>query len=426
MKMHASTTSSLQSRAKNNSGHGLLLQRQCACGGVCGDCRRKKQLQAKLVIGASNDPLEQEADRVAEQVLAGNAPANTQPGHAAIQATPPAIQRHTVANNDAAQCAPASVAQVLASPGQALQADLRQDMSRRFGHDFSAVRVHAGAAAAQSAREVDARAYTVGKQIVFDAGEYAPGSPSGRRLLAHELTHVVQQSGQGETAGTGPVMQRERARRPAAPAPAPAPAPAAQPGQHVIPCPDPGAVSAAITLARNILGTALRRMDAGPSNISIDPRTHQQMQFFYTLFFKVEPGVRSAAQILEIKERFRALALAARAATTRCVSAAHPDCRSGQMLHDGFADVGASQQPVVNLCPSFFTSPAEAQARTIIHELAHARLGIEHAGGRFLQFECGATPLRSYDEAIANAYVFDLFAYCLYASSQGEGRRAAP
>jgi len=271
---------------------------------------------------------------------------------------------------------------------------------------------------------VDARAYTVGRHIVFGEGQYAPGTSSGRRLLAHELTHVVQQSGLRENSVTASAstLQRERARRPAAPAPAPG-APA---GQHVIPCPDPNAVSAAITLARNILGAALRRMDAGPSNIGMDTRTYQPMHFFYTLFFKVEPGLRSASQILEIKERFRALALAVNAASTRCMSAAHPDCRSGEMLHNAFAALGASQQPVVNLCPSFFTSPADSQARTIIHELAHARLGINHAGGRFLQFECGATPLRSYDEAIANAYVFDLFAYCLYASSQRGGRRAAP
>lgn len=68
-------------------------------------------------------------------------------------------------------------------------------MEPRFGHDFSKVRVHSGAAAEQSARAVNAHAYTVGQNIVFGAGMFAPATAGGRRLLAHELTHVVQQEG---------------------------------------------------------------------------------------------------------------------------------------------------------------------------------------------------------------------------------------
>jgi hypothetical protein len=74
---------------------------------------------------------------------------------------------------------------------------LRQDMEQRFGHDFSRVQVHSGVAAEQSARDVNAYAYTVGHKIVFGAGRYAPATQEGRRLIAHELTHVVQQSAQG-------------------------------------------------------------------------------------------------------------------------------------------------------------------------------------------------------------------------------------
>jgi uncharacterized protein DUF4157 len=91
--------------------------------------------------------------------------------------------------------APASVQHALVSPGDPLEPVLRRDMEERFGHDFSGVRVHLGAAAEQSARDVNARAYTVGENLVFGAGEYKPGTRQGRRLLAHELTHVVQQSG---------------------------------------------------------------------------------------------------------------------------------------------------------------------------------------------------------------------------------------
>lgn len=91
--------------------------------------------------------------------------------------------------------APASVDRALASPGRSLEPALRQDMEQRFGHDFSRVRVHTGALAEQSAQDVMARAYTVGHDIVFGAGGFAPGTQEGRRLIAHELTHVVQQSG---------------------------------------------------------------------------------------------------------------------------------------------------------------------------------------------------------------------------------------
>jgi len=68
-------------------------------------------------------------------------------------------------------------------------------MEQRFGHDFSRVRVHTDAAAEQSARAVSARAYTVGADIVFGRGHYAPGAMEGKKLLAHELTHVLQQAG---------------------------------------------------------------------------------------------------------------------------------------------------------------------------------------------------------------------------------------
>ncbi len=86
-------------------------------------------------------------------------------------------------------------------------------MEPRFGRDFSAVRVHSGAAAERSAREMDAHAYTVGGHIVFGPGRLAPGTEEGRRLLAHELTHVAQQSG---AAGPGPsrapsLLQRQAA-----------------------------------------------------------------------------------------------------------------------------------------------------------------------------------------------------------------------
>ena len=84
---------------------------------------------------------------------------------------------------------------VLRSPGQPLDAATRAFMEPRFGHDFNQVRVHTDTRAAQSAQAVNALAYTMGRDVVFGVGQYAPETAHGRRLLAHELTHVVQQSG---------------------------------------------------------------------------------------------------------------------------------------------------------------------------------------------------------------------------------------
>ena len=89
---------------------------------------------------------------------------------------------------------PPIVHDVLRSPGQPLALETRASMEHSFGHDFSRVRVHTHAKAAESARAVNARAFTVGRDVVFGAGQYAPGTSEGRRLMAHELAHVVQQT----------------------------------------------------------------------------------------------------------------------------------------------------------------------------------------------------------------------------------------
>lgn len=90
---------------------------------------------------------------------------------------------------------PSIVREVLRSPGQPLDKDTRAYMEPRFGHDFSKVRVHTDAKAAESARALNALAYTVGRDVVFGNGQYAPYSSARRKLMAHELTHVVQQRG---------------------------------------------------------------------------------------------------------------------------------------------------------------------------------------------------------------------------------------
>ena len=88
---------------------------------------------------------------------------------------------------------PVVLPEVLRPPGQPLDSAIRSIAQQRFGHDFSQVRVHTDEQAAESARVVNARAFTVGQDIFFGAGQYSPERMEGQRLLAHELTHTVQQ-----------------------------------------------------------------------------------------------------------------------------------------------------------------------------------------------------------------------------------------
>ncbi len=171
-----------------------ILQRKCACGGTagmsgeCEACSKENRLdlQTKLNLNEPGDIYEQEADRIADQAMA------TPPG-VGLSGAPPSIQRLSGQPAGQVDAVPASVDQALASPGMPLESTLRQDMEQRFGHDFSRVRVHSGSAAEQSAQDVNAHAYTMGHHIVFDSGRFAPKTQEGRRLIAHELTHVVQQ-----------------------------------------------------------------------------------------------------------------------------------------------------------------------------------------------------------------------------------------
>ena len=182
---------------------GGILQRKCACGGAagmsgeCEECSKKKRLrlQTKLKVSEAGDIYEQEADRIADRVMAT-------PTHNVVSGALPRIQRFAGQPAGQAEAAPASVDQVLASPGRPLDPATRAFMEPRISHDLSRVRVHTDAKAAESAREVNALAYTVGRDVVFWTGQYDPVIPAGKRLLAHELTHVVQQSGaEGISAG---------------------------------------------------------------------------------------------------------------------------------------------------------------------------------------------------------------------------------
>jgi hypothetical protein len=178
-------------------------------------------IQAKLAVGAPGDSYEREADHVANMVMRMPAPGS--PGGVAGPGIGPRIQRMCLDCEEELQMQPmkekeeerrrlqkkdsgageqglsaaaeSNVAQVRGSAGSPLTDGVRSFFEDRFGEDFSGVRVHTDNDAGSSARELGALAYTVGRDIVFGTGQYQPESLEGQKLIAHELTHVVQQGG---------------------------------------------------------------------------------------------------------------------------------------------------------------------------------------------------------------------------------------
>jgi len=181
-----------------------ILQRKCtSCSSKtiaedeCNECANKgSKLQRKLSIGASNDTLELEADRVADQVMSKSP-------YFSIATAVPKIRRVSTSAGGPNTSVPVSVNRVLDGSGALMQSALRQDMEQRFSHDFSQVKLHTNEAAVKSTNDINAHAYTVGNNVVFGAGQFAPETDVGRRLLGHELTHVVQQSKQS------PILQMQ-------------------------------------------------------------------------------------------------------------------------------------------------------------------------------------------------------------------------
>jgi hypothetical protein len=229
-------------RAPESSSVGMLRQRlgnqgvQRLIGGKVGHTNGSTQssqaVQANLTVSEPGDIYEREADRTANAVMrmpdssVGDAPALN-------SGTTPAVQRMCTGCNDELEKKPEATVQrkeeaggapsgtrdvarnidSLRGGGSELPAPTRAFFEPRFGANFSQVRVHTDTHAAGTASSINAKAFTVGLDIAFGAGQYAPDTRSGRHLLAHELTHVVQQSSgrvpQEIDAGRGDPLERE-------------------------------------------------------------------------------------------------------------------------------------------------------------------------------------------------------------------------
>jgi hypothetical protein len=178
-----------------------------------------RAIQTKLAINDPGDQYEQEADKMEDRIMrmpepqlgrscacAGRCPACQvdQPSHERKR-----LQTKRVEPAGAERTIPPVVNEVLRSPGNPLDSETRKSFEGKFGHNFGNVRVHCDGASVASARALNAQAYTVGHHVVFGEHYYSPSSLSGRTLLAHELTHVLQQTSSSNPGRAAATLQRK-------------------------------------------------------------------------------------------------------------------------------------------------------------------------------------------------------------------------
>lgn len=341
-----------------------LLQRKCACGGSagvngeCEECAKKRLSLRRKESGAG-----------------------------------PAV-------------APPIVHDVLRSPGQSLDGKTFSFMASRFGHDFSRVRVHTDARAAESARSVNALAYTVGSSVVFGAGQYAPHTLAGQRLLAHELAHVVQQRGSapsGEIPVGGEHDSSEREAERAESGISGAGALSMNGGAWTlrravrrgsVSCRNTGlinpnltgdeavaAIEAADAGAIALANDAERRLQANldstragdPVDAAFDALLQEELGLTLTNpahFRLIEQQIRRFRQVRETLES-GFLRYMCRGGTVNLQGCLQTSCEPGDF---GFS---CPANRLMVLCQEFWSQPAE-RAGTILHETFHIRFSMVH------------------------------------------------
>jgi len=343
-------------------------------------------LQRRLDVGEVDDPLEREADRVAEHMTRMACPeAATRPP---LSGGVPAVQRKCSCGGSCDKChaeeseqehprlqmkparagalersspqsgVPPIVHGVLRSPGQPLDPAARAFFEPRFGYGFNQVRVHTDTAANQSAGAIGARAYTVGYQIAFGAGRYAPATADGAKLIAHELAHVVQQ-GEGTIK---PTIQR-----------APEVEVKAEQGatctldQH-------RKIEPAAQKANEWLSRAISGIDA----LLGGPWSNRPLAAIWAAdglskhFHSTDPAV-----VAYVKARLAAIQkdiFGRQNFRVNCPPASDQPCALGTEGEELVARVPNSNE--VDFCRPFFERSVEDDASTIIHEFAHALLGL--------------------------------------------------
>jgi hypothetical protein len=387
-----------------------LLQRKCACGasasdltGECEECQRRQVLglQPKLASGAAGDPTAPMARRYPSR------------SHSSWR------QRATSHAADGAEGIPAAVTGVLGSSGRPLDPSARHLFEARFGHDFGDVRIHADAAAAASARALRAHAYTSGRDIVFAAGRYDASSASGQRLLAHELTHVVQQRSGLAAVGfrvadapaereadrnaerlhtrdtlhvveRAPALARKRADETTTTVTAPTGPPGCTLEQHKD-------IEPAVGGAQRRLRRVVERVDAYV-RAPADAANQTVRAALDRHFHSTDVGV--ASRVRDRLETIRTDMTSRDPFTVECHDDTDTSCTNAGAYVRG--------SDMLVLCPPFFKNSANWRIGALIHEMAHALTGLDITDRAYVTDRL--LPYLSTAEALDNAESYEMFA----------------
>jgi len=281
----------------------------------------------------------------------------------------------------------------LGSTGQSLSNDVRNFYEPRIGYDFSDVKVHTDAVAAKSAQSINALAYTSGNHIVFNSGQYSPGSDNGKRLLGHELTHVVQQ---------GSAVSRKQIQRQGGAAPAPTygrtcVGDATDPCQYSRCDGRHDGIIADMIRASNYAITAAHALIQSP--LSTD--TIRALDWYF--------GDHSAATAETVAQRLRCIALCLIDSFGNNQYGCHPDDPNLAYVCVGSTPI--CEQVTTNICLTnlYFDKSDRGRAEILIHECGH-RIGLSLGSGtdiydhdtQFLRLDTA--------EALMNSDSFALFA----------------
>lgn len=304
-------------------------------------------IQPKLTINQPGDAYEQEADAMAERVMRMSDPA--QP-----LSSPPlhTIQRKCAhceeedklqrkETGDTSSTAPTSVHQTLSQSGQPLSAESRAFFEPRFGRDFSGVRIHTDGGAAKSARDINARAYTSGQNVVFGHGQYQPETERGKRLLAHELTHVVQQNHKIQRTTVDCNAQES------------------------------SVITSALSLASTRLSEAIEFLRVRP----LSPRVMQSLWLFFR-----DHSVSVADQVMASLQRIQTRLTAV---NIECEN----DCQEDKLGYTRFGSV-ITGWGNVHICMNNFNNDIDKIANTLIHELSHFVLGTSDFSAYYNDSSC--------------------------------------
>jgi Domain of unknown function (DUF4157) len=390
-------------------------------------------IHASLRIGPVDDPLEREADHSADRVTQTALPPSLQRTCACEGSGEPctqcALQRLTIVQRISAPAkesngvAPQMAIDAVTRPGRPIEPSVRETLEPRFGASFENVRVHDDAEAAAAAESVNARAYTIGNHVVFGAGEYQPQTTQGQHILAHELTHTLQQQptiASLEDPSLQTLLRQEL--------PNPAASPPSGTGLRNPDITENTVVAAAEGRRITVLETALQTLQAFqptlgaalPGNLAF--AAHSALNMFPPTFDPSTAvgtrniGLLQTATSLLQKNHDLVLPPFAVDESSKCT----PTARGTQLADAGLFDNRDPRRPML-ICPGLFGTRPECQAFVIMHEVFHLVGVIGH----------GTDPQHNYtpEFAVANPSSLATFAWILATGTDpncDEGSSLAP